>query len=160
MLGLYLPSQTWLCDIWPIRVRKPTNWPSMGMKSLVAHVWKLYMLNHQPRDIRHNSKFFETSCGLAMHAVLFPTCLQRLGPYGSRRLSESFIWLYGTRFQRTQITHRTPVCMCPCTSKKDDFIRTSQGIEYQMLRSYAWDARVCPGSHGQLYLHFTCFFFR
>ena len=28
-----------------------------------------------------------------------------------------------TRSQRTQITQRTPVCMSPCTSTKDDFIR-------------------------------------
>ena len=69
-LGLYLPSQTRLCDIWPV----------------------LYMLNLQPRDIRHNSKFFETSLGLAMHAIWFPTCLHRRGPYGARRLSESFMW--------------------------------------------------------------------
>ena len=65
-LEFYLPSQIRLCDIWPIKARKTTNWPSMGTKSLVAHVWKLYMLNLQPWDIRHNSKFFETSFGLAM----------------------------------------------------------------------------------------------
>ena len=78
-LGLYLLSQSRLCYIWPIRANKTTNWPSMGTKSLVAHVWKLYMLNHQPWNIRrpHNSKFFETSCGLVMHAVWFPMGTER-----------------------------------------------------------------------------------
>ena len=91
---VYLPRQTQLCEIWHVRARKTTNWPSMGTNSLVAHVWKLYMLNLQPRDIRspHNSKLFETSCGLGIHAVWFPTGSHRFGPYGGRRLSESFLW--------------------------------------------------------------------
>ena len=74
-LGLYLPCQTRLCDIWPVRANNTTNWPSVGTKSLVAHVWKLYMLNLQPRDVRrpHNSKLFEISCGLEMHDMWFPT---------------------------------------------------------------------------------------
>ena len=54
--------QTRLCDIWPVMARKTTNWPSMGTKSLVAHFWTLYRFNLLPRDIWHNSKFFETSC--------------------------------------------------------------------------------------------------
>ena len=67
--------QIQLCDIWPVRANKTTNWPSMGTKSLVARVWKLHMPNLQPREIwhPHNLKFFETSCWLAMHAVWFPT---------------------------------------------------------------------------------------
>ena len=90
-LGLYLPSQTRLCDIWTVRARKTTNWPSMGTKTLVAQVWKLYMPKFQPRDIRHNSKFYETLCGFAMHAVWLPMYLHGLGPYGDRTLSKSFM---------------------------------------------------------------------
>ena len=59
-------------------------------KSLVAHIWKLYMLSLQPRDIERNSKFIETVCGLVLHAEWFSTCLHMLGPYGARRLSQSY----------------------------------------------------------------------
>ena len=39
MLAIYLPSQTRLCDICPVRAWTTTNWPSsMGTKSLIAHV--------------------------------------------------------------------------------------------------------------------------
>ena len=60
------------CDSWPVSARKTTNWPSMGTESLVDHVWKLYMLSLQPRDIQHNSKFFEISCGLECMPCDFP----------------------------------------------------------------------------------------
>ena len=83
---------SWVCDIWPVWDRKTTNWPSIGTKSLVAHVWKLYMLYLQPRDIRHNSKFRNIVPTRYTFTMWFPTCLHRLGPYGARRLSESFMW--------------------------------------------------------------------
>ena len=41
--GYIYQAKTWLCDIWPVRARKTTNWPSMCTESLVAHVWKLYV---------------------------------------------------------------------------------------------------------------------
>ena len=54
-LGLYLPSQTRLCDMWPIRARKTTNWLSMGTKSLVAHVLKV--VHAQPSAAGYTAKF-------------------------------------------------------------------------------------------------------
>ena len=102
--GLYLPSQTRLCDIWHVRTNKTTNWPSMGTKPLVAYIWKLYMLNLQPRDIwrPHNLKIFETSCELTMHVMWFPT-----GTGLALRLSESFIWC------RNKISNASVACMKP-----------------------------------------------
>ena len=83
--GYIYQAKTRWCDVWTVGARKTTNCPSIGTKSLVSHMCKEYKLKLQPRDLRHNSKFFETSCILVMHAVWFPTCLQRLHPYGTRR---------------------------------------------------------------------------
>ena len=54
-LGLYLPSQTRLCDIWPVSARKTTNWPSMGTKSLVAHCLKV--VHAQPSAAGYTAQF-------------------------------------------------------------------------------------------------------
>ena len=62
--GLYFSRQTQLC-----------KFDSLGAGGLLTGLlWaeiagSLYMVTLQPRDIWHNSKFSETSRGLAMHAV-------------------------------------------------------------------------------------------
>ena len=84
-LGLYILCQIRLCDIWPVRANKTANWPSVGTKSLVVHVWKLHMLSLQLQDIwrPHISNFFETSCGLACMLCDFPRVHTGFGPYGA-----------------------------------------------------------------------------
>ena len=82
-----VPVRVWVSYESMVRRKSVWNHPntSVTWSSRAVHGRKFLL----PRDIqRHNSKFFETSCGFAMHAVWFPMCLNRLGPYGTRRLSE------------------------------------------------------------------------